>query len=216
MILQLFHGGDTWSSPLPCFFRVDSSPIGRRCCDSSDCTQALRASRRLRPARAERRLEMDLLTHPLSLSSSPPTGMWPGSYWWRGVRRQRPGPEVRRFRRRRCFRLATPVVLRLVNQTCPQGFTAGEGRCNVRACLCVCVCTHASMRMSFIFLWLPQPYNMSRDYPTFSFLITAPLYHSLSLASPDVLLHKLAEALTDIFCSNPSQSLPKARSLFFF
>lgn len=60
---------------------------------------------------------------------------------------------------------------------------------------------------------------MSLDYPTFSFLITAPLYHPLSPASPDVLLHKLAEALTGIFCSNPSHSLPKAPSLvssFFF
>lgn len=84
-------------------------------------------------------------------------------------------------------------------------------RC-VRACVRVCACTHASMRMSFIFLCLPQPYNMSRDYPTFSFLITAPLYHPPSPASPDVLLHQLAEALTDIFCCNPSRPLP----LFFF
>lgn len=57
---------------------------------------------------------------------------------------------------------------------------------------------------------------MWRDYPTFSFLVTAPLYHPLSPASPDVLLHKLAEALTDIFCSNPSQSLPKHVAFFFF
>lgn len=178
--------------------------------------EALRAWRRLRPARAGRRFGKRISWHIRSLSPPSPCRNVTRfiSMTWRQTTTARTWG--RRFRRLGCFfarrpelccglwtRHALRVLLRV----------KGDATC-VRAC--VRACTHASIRMSFIFLWLPQPYNMSRDYPTFSFLITAPLYHPLSPASPDVLLRKLAEALTDIFCSNPSQSLPKARPFFFF
>lgn len=127
-------------------------------------------------------------------------GMWPGSYWWRGVRRQWAGSKVKAF----AFALlcltvcsaALTVLLWPVNQTCPLGFSAREKkkksskmRWGVWAFVCirVCSCTCMQACACLLFSRLPQPYNMSQDYPALSFLIRISLFHSLCLPQPRLL-----------------------------
>lgn len=81
--------------------------------------------------------------------------MWPGSYWWRGIRRQRTGPEVKLLR-------CCPIGLlgsgkanssaAACEPDLPSGFnrTGGEKQGN-RECVCVCLCEFMHASMSFIF-----------------------------------------------------------------
>lgn len=114
-------------------------------------------------------------------------GMWPGSYWWRGIRWQRPGPEVRLVL---CYCTRLPTRLKIQQFCCGWWtrlalwvFCTGGGKKSreMRRRVCVCVCSCMQACACLLFSRLPQAYNMSQDYPTLSFLVKISLYHSLRL-----------------------------------
>lgn len=58
------------------------------------------------------------------------------------------------------------VLLGLVNQTCPLGFSAQEEKSQGGQSVCVCMNSCMQACACLLFSWLPLPYNMSQDYPT--------------------------------------------------
>lgn len=143
--------------------------------------------------------------------------MWPSSYWWRGIRRQRTGPEVKLLGCCcTCLLSFWKFLLWLVNQTCPLGFSAQEEKRQGDK-VCVSVWIHACKHVHvFYFLdfhchiichRIIQRFHFSSKYLF--------IFPSVSL-SPDVLLHKLVQALSDIFRSNLRKSHTVPNTLFFF
>lgn len=150
--------------------------------------------------------------------------MWPGSYWWRGIRWQRPGPEVRLLL---CYRTRLPRRLK-IQQLCRGWWTRlalwvfffsarkGEKKSGRWDDECVSVCVHACKHVHVFYF--PDFHRHIRCHriiqrfhsPSKSLFIIP----SVSLG-PDVLLDKLVEALEDTFRSDlrKSQTVP---NYFFF
>ena len=140
--------------------------------------------------------------------------MWPGSYWWRGIRRQRTGPEVKLLRCCPTGLLGSGKAnssAAACEPDLPSGFNrAGGEKQGNRECVCLSVwihaCEHVFYFLDFHSRILCHRINRGFRFPS-KYLFIIP---SGSL-SPDVLLHKLVEALLNIFRSNlrKSQTVPK-------
>lgn len=131
-------------------------------------------------------------------------GMWPGSYWWRGIRRQRTGPEVKLLlcycterSVERLWQFYCGLWTRLALQALVHRRKKKLG--DEMRSVCVHECKHVHVfyfhdfHSHIICHRIIQCFHFSSKY---FFIIP-----SLSL-SPDVLLHKLVEALQDAFRSD--------------
>lgn len=131
-----------------------------------------------RPACTGLHSEMDLLTYPLSFSFLRNVTRFILMTWHQMTTDRTWGKASTVLL---CLGLCwETVLLWLVHQTCPLGFSAQKEKSSMKSVFfCVCSCMQACACL--LFSWLPQPYNMSQHYPTLSFLIKISLYHSLCL-----------------------------------